>query len=305
MKYVIEIFETPELLQNWITYVLEKEAGHEVPTPEKPRYAFRYQQGHWGSASVADVATCFDSQNNADDNVKDFLSVCPRWFARVVPVEELETFHPVEGQPNLMRSPKTGRVVGVPRPINGDTTVPSALRNHKSGAPDALRVALREHLVSILQGELTPRMLLELEQAAGLAHKMLIVSGDQRAIRHARNGIGGGYGLGPSAADVLGPFDLDPPSPGGIPSLNPGFGIDGGGPLAPAALGMGENFGAEALRNLIAGFNQPKLGDILRSLESAEALEADNPGKYTHLVEKLRAQADAHLKEDNTPEVHT
>lgn len=169
-----------------------------------------------------------------------------------------------------------------PAALMGAVT-PAALA--KRSAPEPIRQALHEHLRAIVDKPLTTRTLLELEQAASLAGKLLVVSGDPRAMALPRRGGMGnmGYIGGPEFGDVLGPVDLDAPP--------------GGGPLAPAALGMGENFGAETIRNMIADMHKPKLSDTMRALDDAEHLldRAKTPESkafYEKLVTKLRAQAE-------------
>lgn len=177
--------------------------------------------------------------------------------------------------------------------------VPAALTQRS--APEPLRLALHAHLKSVAEKPMTTRTLLELGQAASLASKLLVVSGDPRAATFGPRGGMGGM-MGPDYGEVIGPNDLD-----GLTPISPGGGGFGQiAPLAPAPFGMGENFGAEALRNMIADMQKPKLSDLMRSLEDAEHLfhesrkATDEEGKnyYRKVVTKLRAQIDDLLGAD-------
>ncbi len=146
-------------------------------------------------------------------------------------------------------------------PAEGEMPMPSAVRK-RQGAPDAIKDALKAQLQAVLEKPLTAKMLTELSQTAELAHKMLIVAGEPRAIRNRRGRGAGdmlssGYGGGGGMMDVIGPDD------------------DSDGPLAPAPFGVGENFGAETLRNLVADANKPKLPELMRSLGIAQGLLDD------------------------------
>ena len=167
--------------------------------------------------------------------------------------------------------------------------LPAALTQRS--APAEIKSALHAHLRLIVDKPITTRMLLELEQAASLASKLLIVSGDPRAMNLGRQR--GAMGMPYEGAEVIGPADLEvsPIAPGGF-----------GGPLAPAAFGMPENFGSEALRNLVADMQKPKIRDLLDALENAEGLARrcsdDDKEYYKRLVMRLRAQVDALTGED-------
>jgi len=167
-----------------------------------------------------------------------------------------------------------------------DDSIPFALAR---SAPETLRDALHAHLRSVVDKPLGTRMLLELEQAASLASKLLIISGEPRAMPLGRRGGGGGMVMGMDyQPDVVSPLDFAD----GVPAV-------------PAAFGASENFGAEALRNLISGLQQPKLRDLLDSLETAERMlgrcpAADKP-HYTKLVRQLRAKVSAQMVDDGEP----
>jgi hypothetical protein len=130
---------------------------------------------------------------------------------------------------------------------------PAALR--QTQAPEPLKDALKAQLQLVLDKPLSTRMLLELSQTAELAHKLLIVAGDPRPMRkrHRGNMMLGNVGLGAgSLGDVIGPEeyeDLDP---------------------VPAPFGMQENFGAQALQNMVAEAGRPKLPELIRSLGMAQ-----------------------------------
>lgn len=163
-------------------------------------------------------------------------------------------------------------------------------------APETLKTALHEHLQAIVRKPLSARMLLELGQAAELAGKLLVVSGDPRAIPLGRghNDLGG-FGVN---GGVIGPYDLDMVQP--IPVTGVGMGSA----LAPAAFGAPENFGAESIRQMVADLGRPKLRDLIASLGEAEHLLKRNPDSkfYQKLVEKLQSQVNEAAALDATLE---
>ncbi len=178
-----------------------------------------------------------------------------------------------------------------PQP-NPSRAMPAAMRGRT--APQTIKDALKAQLSLVLEKELTPKMLMELSQTAELAHKMLIVAGEPRAMRKMRQAgtgmMGGGYGA-PGVIDVVGPDDDVDMFGGGMGPYDP---------LAPAPFGANENFGAQSLRNLVADANKPKLSELMRSLEIAQKLrdaapDGEDKDKKSAWIEALQAQIDEAL----------
>lgn len=189
----------------------------------------------------------------------------------VIPAPET-TADAIEARQNEL--PPLAPTAALPSPANA-----AALQNTK--APDQLRAALKAQMQAVLDRDLSPRSLLELEQLAGLAQRMLIVSGDPRALNHKRGRhgqgiIGAGYGVGMGglnpAYDAIGPDDLD-----GLAA-----------PMMPAS--FQENFGAEAIRHMVAKDEKPKLNELFAALEIAQKID----GGEDH-VKRLKAQIDERL----------
>lgn len=162
---------------------------------------------------------------------------------------------------------------------------PAAMRmREKRKAPDGLRDALLTQLKSILDKPLNPKSLLELEQTARLAHQLLIVSGDPRAMPQRRRGGYPGpmpYGVDPLMGDVIGADDMD----------DEGFGIPPVGALDAVMAGApgAENFGAAAIREMMSEAKAPRIDDLMRSLQIAEKNDMRD------IADKLRKQVEAQL----------
>lgn len=172
---------------------------------------------------------------------------------------------------------ETGAAAVQPSPASPRRPSPAdAAALQSTSAPDELREALKAQLQSVLERELTPRSLLELEQLAGLAQRMLIVSGDPRALaKRRRGGVGimaAGYGTLNPAYDAIGPEDTG----------------ELGGAMAPAP--FHENFGAESIRHMVAAAEKPKINELFAALEIAQKLE----GAEDH-VRRLKGQIDERL----------
>jgi hypothetical protein len=165
---------------------------------------------------------------------------------------------------------------------------PAAARQarEKTAAPPALKAALKAQLALILEKDIDPKMLFELEQFAGISQQLLIVAGDPRAVPlnagRRGMGLGGGYGMGMTA---LAPQDL------GDDLLDS--------PM-PALGGMAENFGAASIRQLMESAKAPGapgLYDLMKSLESAK-----EQGDMPDIVAELEVQIKAQVLLDKVPE---
>jgi len=140
--------------------------------------------------------------------------------------------------------------------VSGPGIKDGILESAMPGAPEALIRALQDQLKAIVEKPLTAKTLKELEQTALLSRQMLIVAGAPGAMKNQRRR---GIGLGMADDfDIVGEDGMD----------------DG--------VSMGaENFGAAAIRELVAQKNKPSL------VRQVEALATAKDAGFTKIAEKL------------------
>jgi len=140
--------------------------------------------------------------------------------------------------------------------VSGPGIKDGILESAMPGAPEALIRALQDQLKAIVEKPLTAKTLKELEQTALLSRQMLIVSGAPGAMKNQRR-----RGIGLGMAD-----DFD---------------IVGGDGMDDGSFMGAENFGAAAIRELVAQKNKPSL------VRQVEALATAKDAGFTKIAEKL------------------
>jgi len=140
-------------------------------------------------------------------------------------------------------------------------------------APDELKAALQVQLRRILDQPITARTLRELEETAHLSRQMLIVAGDPGARRRRRR-----QRLGLAMGDDYEDYGMDEPE------------MDGG-VIGP------ENFGAAAIREIVAAQKQPSL------TREVEALAAAKEAGLTKVAERLEKNIMERLDESTPVQV--